>query len=194
MLRREIVSGSTAVYLALLVLLCPLRWLIAGGVAAVVHELGHSLAVRCCGGKLSGFRLSIFGAYLNAAHLSTVQEILCILAGPLSGLVLLVFIRIFPRLAICGALQSLYNLLPIYPLDGGRLLRCSFLLMGVTERTCRRVESGVSILLILVGIYGTVILGVGGLPLLAAVLLVLKAHGEKLLAMRGHLRYNNIIE
>ena len=55
-------------------------------------------------------------------------------------------------------------------------------------------ESGVSILLILVGIYGTVILGVGGLPLLAAVLLVLKAHGEKLLAMRGHLRYNNIIE
>ena len=69
MLRREIVSGSTAVYLALLVLLCPLRWLIAGGVAAVVHELGHSLAVRCCGGKLSGCRLSIFGAYLNAAHL-----------------------------------------------------------------------------------------------------------------------------
>lgn len=52
------------------------------------------------------------------------RELLCVLAGPAVSFSLLALARFFPRIAICGLVQGIYNLLPIYPLDGGKALRC----------------------------------------------------------------------
>ena len=78
-------------------------------------------------------------------------ELLCALAGPFGSLLLALLLRHVPELAICGLIQGVYNLLPLYPLDGGRALRCLFSFAGEKgERGFRTVEK--MLLCLLIGI------------------------------------------
>lgn len=108
--------------LALLLLTVPLNWLLAALAAGAFHELCHFIALRLLGGRPEGFALGPAGAVLRVTGLTPGREVLCALAGPLGGLLLLPLYRVVPRLALCAAVQSCFNLLPIHPLDGGRAL------------------------------------------------------------------------
>lgn len=160
--------------LALAVLVLPLQWFIAIVLAAAFHELCHYLAICFCGGQIVGISADMRGAKLEVVGLSNQQELFCALAGPAGGLLLLLLIRWIPRTAICGVFQSLFNLLPIYPLDGGRALKCGMeLILPVeqAERVClwiRRICLG---LVIGLGLYGTVFLGLGLMPLLLGIII-----------------------
>ncbi|MCI6729349.1 MAG: hypothetical protein SOY32_00500 [Candidatus Faecousia sp.] len=103
--------------------------------AAALHELGHALSVLLCGGKIRELRLGPGGAVMTAARLSYRQELLCALAGPAVSLSLPLFG--WPWLGFWGLVQGAYNLLPVYPLDGGRALQCALLLRLSPERTRR---------------------------------------------------------
>lgn len=67
-------------------------------------------------------RIGMQGTAIETAALSPIQELLCAAAGPAGSFLCLLFLRHFPILALCGLLQGSYNLLPIYPLDGGRIV------------------------------------------------------------------------
>ena len=108
---------------ALLLLTLPLRWVLACFLAAAVHELGHVLAVLLCGGRITGILLSFRGARMDAAPLPVGAELCCVLAGPLASLLLGLGLPWFPRLALCGLVQGVYNLLPFGALDGARAVR-----------------------------------------------------------------------
>ncbi len=144
---------TSLIFLSLLFLILPLRWLLAAIIAAAVHELGHYFAVCLLGGKIRNIRFGMTGAVMEATNLSVYSEILCIMAGPLAGLLLSISIRIFPAIALCAIVQSAYNLLPIYPLDGGKALRCIILIFGGTERCFRYIEYITLLLLFLGCIY-----------------------------------------
>ena len=108
------------VVLAFCVLTLPLRWVIGWLIAAVVHELGHYVALRCCGYPITSVQVSTMGAKMVTCGLTPKTECICAIAGPLAGGVLVLLLQWFPVLAVCALVQTLFNLLPIYPLDGGR--------------------------------------------------------------------------
>ena len=111
------------ILLSLWILVMPWRWLGALAVASGIHELAHILALRLMGVRICGIRFLTRGIYLKVGQMTPVQECVCAAAGPVGSFALLGLIRVFPEAAILGIGQGLFNLIPIYPFDGGRVLR-----------------------------------------------------------------------
>lgn len=170
------ITGTALIYLALILLVFPLRWIMAGLLAAAVHEIGHLAVLRLFGGRVGAIGITANGAYIAACGLPPWQELLCVLAGPLCGLSLLPLSRWLPRTAICAVLQSLFNLLPVYPLDGGRAVRCiaEYLPTRLGVWVCRLPEAVCLIGMLLSAGYAAFILHFGYLPLLTCIFLVYK--------------------
>jgi Zn-dependent protease len=111
-------------------------WAFAAGLGALifVHEMGHALAALLVGMEVS---LPIFipflGAFISLKRVpkSAVEEAFIGAGGPVAGtLATLVCLGIYFStlhplwlgLAYTGAFMHLFNLLPIAPLDGGRMV------------------------------------------------------------------------
>ena len=169
------INGFTFLWLALLLLALPLRWVAAAGFAAVFHEFCHMLAIRICGGTIQSLEVGNSGALMEAADLTARQELLCAMAGPLGGLLLLLFLRWVPEVAVCAAFQSAYNLQPVYPLDGGRCLRCVVAMFApmTADTVCVWAARCCCFLLIAVGIWAAVT-GLGFAPLMMAGFVAMK--------------------
>ena len=189
-LRSNGVTAGAYIGMALLLLVLPLQWLCAAAVAAAFHELCHLVAIRLCAGRKTKLRLSAFGAAMQIPTLTRGRELVCALAGPLGGLLLLLLLRWFPRVAVCALLQSAYNLLPVYPLDGGRALRCgaSLVLPPVwAERICRWMERICYFAITAVGVLACFVWKLGVIPLLPAFMLLLKTNAAKSSCKPGQL-------
>lgn len=176
---------------ALLLLLLPLKWLVAAFFAACFHELCHYAALRLCRMRPQKLVIGANGASMEIGALSYGKELFCALAGPLGSILLLLVGRLFPRIALCGAFHGLYNLLPLYPLDGGRALHCGAKLLlppNTAHQVCAAVETICLGAICLIGIYGTVCLHLGLLPLCFALLLLIKGKKVKFPCKAGLLR------
>ncbi len=100
---------------------------------AILHELGHLIAMKTVGKKIEGVRFVGFGIQIqNGTLLSYKEEILISLAGPMANIVLaaaltVVFVFIdVPwvfNLIITNLCFAILNLLPLPPLDGYKVCR-----------------------------------------------------------------------
>lgn len=102
--------------------------------SVLVHELGHALLARHLGVPVAGIGLHIFGGAAQMVGLPRRpgDEIAIAAAGPAvsfalaglgRGLALLTGVRLF---GVCGWVNlvlAVFNLLPAFPSDGGRILR-----------------------------------------------------------------------
>ena len=122
------VMPSAYITLAASLLLLPLDWLLAAILAAGFHEVCHLAVLKHYSIPVRQITLGGMGASIRAGVMSARQELLCAAAGPLGSLSLLIWVRRFPLLALIGTAQGLFNLLPVYPLDGGRILRSILIL------------------------------------------------------------------
>ncbi|MCL4504029.1 MAG: site-2 protease family protein [Deltaproteobacteria bacterium] len=141
----------------------------------IFHEFCHSLVARKFGMPMKGITLFIFGgvAEMGDEPPSARAEFLMALAGPVSSIFLAgVFYWFYlwglsadwsqpvtgvvRYLAWINALLAAFNLLPAFPLDGGRILRS--ILWGVKQdlswatRISSSIGSGFAIVLIFLGI------------------------------------------
>lgn len=163
------VKPNTYIYIVLLLFLVPLKWLFAWLFAAGFHEVCHWIAVKLCGGEIYSITIGLGGAKMECGPMTKRKRLLAVLCGPLGGLFLLLFARWIPRVAICSWFLSLYNLLPLRQLDGGRALE---ILIG--EKTF--ILQKVFLIALSVGaIYISVVFHFGLLPVAIIAVLWLKS-------------------
>lgn len=180
------------IVLSFLFLVLPLPWLLAILISSAAHELSHLAAAAVLGVRIRGIDFRTDGLRIETEPMTPVNTLLCALAGPIGALVLLLFARWMPRTAVCAAVQSLYHLLPVFPLDGGRALHSAAELIPICNKGtfCSVTESIVSILLAVTGLYFSFILKLGFLPVIISVLIVFRICQEKSLANSSGKGYN----
>jgi Zn-dependent protease/CBS domain-containing protein len=155
-------------------------------VGVVLHELGHSLVARRYGIEIQSIRLWLFGGVAQLAKMPEdwKQELYVALAGPavsiLLGVGAFVGFQFLPAdggtvlaavkflvgyLALMNVALAGFNMLPGFPMDGGRVLRALLARNRPYARATQmaaRVGQGFALLLGLFGLFGG-----GGLFLVA---------------------------
>ena len=142
----------------------------------IFHELSHSLVARRYGMPMKGITLFIFGgvAEMSDEPTSPKAEFMMAVVGPISSIAIgLICYGIYtlgkqggwPQpitgvvgyLAMINGLLAGFNLIPAFPLDGGRLLRS--ILWGIkgnirwATRVASSIGSGFGILLIVLAVF-----------------------------------------
>lgn len=102
---------------------------------AFIHELGHLIAGLTLKLKPKALSIMPFGISITFEaygykKLMEMKKILIALAGPITNIVILIVALFLPInyrireiLVYSNALIALFNLIPLYPLDGGRILK-----------------------------------------------------------------------
>ncbi len=137
---------------------------------AVIHEIGHSLAAASKGYRLNRIVLMPFGAVVagNIEGLKFKDEISIALAGPFVNFAVgVAFVAAwwvypesyaFTELAATACFSIAFvNLLPCFPLDGGRILSAALSIKfgaKVAKRVCRGAGVTFSVVLFCMFLYG----------------------------------------
>jgi stage IV sporulation protein FB len=120
------VGASFAALLAALLLFDAEGVLAAVMLAAALHEGGHFAALRAFGAPVRSFGVDIFGADIRLEpweRLTYGQEIAAAAAGPAANLAIALLSSWAGAYFFAGVnlALGLFNLLPLRPLDGGRI-------------------------------------------------------------------------
>ncbi len=146
----------------------------------ILHELGHALVARHYGVETRGITLFLFGgvAELTDEPPHPEAELLIALAGPFIsfnlaawlGLVWLVeatgdgspiISGIVGLLAFSNTMLAIFNLVPAFPLDGGRVLRAVLWFFQGDLTRATRITAGIG------GVFGFALIAVGIAALLS---------------------------
>lgn len=144
-------------------------------VSVVLHELGHAMVALRYGVPMRGITLFIFGgvAEMDREPPSAVAEFMVAIAGPIMSIVLAVLFfltylgleAVEASVAISGVLMYLamingllvaFNLIPAFPLDGGRVLRSALWAwkndLRRATNTASQIGAGFGLVLIVLGV------------------------------------------
>lgn len=131
---------------------------------AAVHELGHLIMMRAFGVRIFSIRTGAFGIGIQTAHADTGYgaDMLIFAAGPLFNLLFgaaafFILGESAFLFLLMNMVMAVFNLLPIVPLDGGRLLH-SLTHRFLSERTARKLSWWCSFFMLLPVFTGALVL------------------------------------
>jgi Zn-dependent protease len=125
-------------------------------VSVLIHELAHSFVAKSRGLEVSSITLFIFGGVSNLSTepKSAGVEFWVAVVGPITSFVIAAIAfgislvmptaeleALFGYLAIVNALLGGFNLIPGFPLDGGRVLRALLWAITADQRRATRVAT-----------------------------------------------------
>jgi Zn-dependent protease/CBS domain-containing protein len=168
-------------------------------VCVVLHEFGHVFAARAYGIRTSDVTLLPIGGVASLERMPEKpgQEIVVALAGPAVNLVIAAALAVFAganfdfgqmaqfddarssllgRIAVANVALCVFNLIPAFPMDGGRVLRALLAIrLGYTRatRVAATIGQALAFAFALLGL-----LGGGAMLILIAVFIFLAASGE----------------
>jgi Zn-dependent protease/predicted transcriptional regulator len=141
--------------------------------SVILHELGHSIAAQKYKLVVKSITLYVFGgsSVIASEASNPLSEFVIAIIGPLTSLALAaVFYGLeqlfsgittvyatFKYLALINAILAVFNLIPGYPLDGGRVFRA--IVWGITRNLKRATEIasllgyGISFMFIIIGFW-----------------------------------------
>jgi Zn-dependent protease/predicted transcriptional regulator len=141
----------------------------------ILHETAHAVVARRDGVPIDGITLFIFGgvAEMQAEPPSPKVEFRIAIAGPIASLAIAAvcylvalgagavgastpFVGVFAYLAMINTILAVFNMVPAFPLDGGRVLRAALWAWKGRLRWATRITAGIGsgfgILLIALGV------------------------------------------
>lgn len=135
-------------------------------IAALAHELGHLAAIHGMGGRVRRLHLGLVGLCIDyeGRRIGYWGEIVIALAGPFANFALAYGASIWgirtsseTLLFLAGVNMgaAVFNLLPVYQLDGGRAIYCLLALVLDSEQAWRGIcvlSCGVILLLLVLGV------------------------------------------
>jgi len=161
---------SVSIWFFLLFLMLPPIAVVAVFVSVLIHELGHAWMANQKGYQVYGVNIDMLsGAASVDANMHERDSIPITAAGPVSTLILCILAYFIEPLCPVGSIHAfvqymfninlflfVFNILPIYPMDGGQIVR-SYANLSKNRYRNRRIASWLSFLfsglLLVYGLY-----------------------------------------
>lgn len=126
-------------------------------ISAIVHEFGHIIAVKLCNGTLKKIELCAVGAVIkyNIMYENAIKRYFVSIMGPAFSLIMAVIASKMGLYKFAGAsfILGIFNLLPIYPLDGFSIL---IVIFGAFPKIVRGISFLFCVILIIIGAYNAI--------------------------------------
>ncbi|MDK0625387.1 site-2 protease family protein [Clostridium perfringens] len=162
----------------------------------IIHELAHYFVLLKLNIESEKFKLHILGARLEIKYyedLSSREKLIVCSAGPvLNGIVAMIFFCVYKLILKSEYIYSTYeinlvlfifNLLPTYPLDGGKILGAILedkMIFKDVNNILIRISYSFGIAFILLSILGIVILGeINITSILAGIFIIYLSYNER---------------
>lgn len=144
-------------------LMAPISWGIAIFLSVLIHEMAHAYVANLLGWRVFGIKVDLFtGSAAVDTNIPEKDSIPVVAAGPLSNLLFAIIVllvtsfvgsdinptvfKFLNDLFVVNLILFIFNLLPIYPMDGGRIVKdFLFLKMRSNRRSAKRIAGGISL-------------------------------------------------
>ena len=154
------ISFTFFALILMLIILKKTDYLYTSIFSALLHEIGHLCALKHFGADILEFKISLFGGNIktqNIERIDYLKDIIISLSGPMVNLYLsLIFCffnkffenSIFIEIIMVNLILAVFNLLPFYSFDGGKILE-AILKIYFNETIASRVITIISFIVLI---------------------------------------------